>query len=151
MTKRIAGIIAAALVLIAVGVLAFPRPLTGTTWQLASLDGTPPDAAPITLTFDMTLLGPTLYGNAGCNDYSSGYIRVSSRLVIPGVLRTAMACERPAPSEDVIMVQEARYIDVISDVNRYAVREGQLHLITPDGHTLIYEQAAPDQPGAAPR
>ena len=81
-----------------------------------------------------------LSGSAGCNRYF-GKVEVDSGEMIFSTSQmgmTRMACSQP------IMDQETAFMDLLSQVTRFEVRDGKLFLLTDDGRVLSFS------PGDAP-
>jgi len=105
--------------------------LEGTTWQLstyrknAPLPGTNP-----TLAFD----GGQVSGNASCNSYGGGYQVSGQEIAFGALFSTEMACMDPPG----VMEQEADYLQMLMQVSRFEIQDGNLVLFFDDHETLVF-------------
>lgn len=106
--------------------------LKGSAWELVSLGNSlPVPGTNITLSFDKDNLG----GNGGCNSYGGEFKLKGDKLTIGDVYSTEMYCEAEG-----IMDQEARYYQMISNVESFSVDGEELILNTADGETLVFHR-----------
>lgn len=107
-------------------------PLEGTPWTLQSYTedgGTVEVAEGVTVTarFDEG----RVYGSAGCNRYTAGYILDGDALTIDPAASTLMACPEPASSV------EAAYLAALARTARYSTDDTTLALVDADGTSLL--------------
>ena len=110
---------------------AVSTPLSGTQWQLVSIDGEPvvPDSI-VTLLFgtENDIAG----GNGGCNAYGGTYTADETSISISDVFSTFIACEAT-------LEQELAYFAALQAAERYTIRDGMLTITTSDGAELVFE------------
>jgi putative lipoprotein len=105
--------------------------LDGTQWVLVELAGQSPiSGRAITLGFE----DGEVSGHLGCNSFSGSYSLRGETLEFGMLMTTLMACV-----EDELMQQESRMFNLLGQVERAQMVEGQLHLVLSDGGSLIYE------------
>lgn len=105
--------------------------LEGTQWVLVEMDGASPIAGrSITLGFE----DGEVYGHLGCNSFSGAYSLRGETLEFGMLMSTLMACV-----EEDLMRQEGRLFELLAQVERAQLVEGQLHLVLSNGGQLIYE------------
>ena len=104
--------------------------LDGTSWRLVSLGNRPvlPGGGP-TLSFE----DGGVKGNSGCNSFGGEYKMRGSSIELSQMFSTMMACV-----ENDRMEQETLYMQMLSDVDQYALTNGQLILTTKNGQTLVF-------------
>ena len=106
-------------------------PLNGTTWTLASSDGTPPIAGTtITMIFEDGNIG----GSSGCNSYGGTYQLNDKKIQIGEVTSTLMACTEP---EDV-MEQEGIFLSDLNNAQTFQLIGDQLNITTSQGKNLTF-------------
>lgn len=111
--------------------LAISTPLSGTQWQLVSIDGAPVvPSSMVTLLFGTE--DDTAGGNGGCNTYGSSYTADETSISISDVFSTFIACEAT-------LEQELTYLEALQAAERYTIRDGMLTITTSDGAELIFE------------
>jgi heat shock protein HslJ len=109
--------------------------LTGTEWNLESLNGEAPLAGTtVTIAFD----GRRLSGTGGYNHYGGDYTAGGRTLRVADVESTLMACEEPAG----VMDQEREYYRILGNVTTFEANDRRLELRTDDGETLVFAPAA---------
>ena len=109
--------------------------LDGTAWVLTDLNGENlVDEGRPTLNFESGQIS----GNSGCNHYGGSVQIEGDHIVIEGLFWTEMACMEPAG----IMEQERIYLDVLQNVDRLNLQEGELILLNAEGNELIYVSEA---------
>ncbi len=72
-------------------------------------------------------------GSAGCNDFASTFTLDKETLTITAPAKTRMSCEEPQG----IMVQETQYLNNLSAVNAYQIKEDQLLLLNEEGNAIL--------------
>ncbi len=97
------------------------KPLTGTGWQLVTLNDQP--TVPNTVvTADFGAAGK-LSGSAGCNSYNTTYTTNGDNITInPQIATTMMACPDP------IMQQETTYLQTLPKAAKYQIAGDDLTL-----------------------
>lgn len=106
-----------------------PEELSGTSWQLVSLNGNAPiDGSEISLSFSAAEIN----GNAGCNQYFGIAAVDGSRLYTGMMGTTLMACD-----EDIDQ-QELSYLEALRFAQSYSLDDGQLSIETRSGE-LVFE------------
>ena len=104
--------------------------LAGTSWTLAYLGewhslNSPISGPDVTIEF---FEGGELLGNAGCNSYISNDFRADNSIFFSGVVgSTRKSCPNPSG----IMEQEARFLELLSSAEFYAVSGNTLTLTVP--------------------
>ena len=132
-TRLISVVILSAFLLSACGSIGgSSSDLKGSAWELVSLgDALPVPGTNVTLSFEKDNLG----GNGGCNSYGGEFKLKGDKLTIGNVYSTEMYCEAEG-----IMDQEARYYQMISNVESFSVDGEELILNTADGETLVFHR-----------
>lgn len=109
--------------------------LEGTLWRLQSL-GDPakpqrplPDTQ-ITLTIDPEQ--GTVFGSAGCNQYSGVYHLEGEALSITALRMTEMACSPP------VLQQEKSFLESLQNSQRLLIQNEELHITDSSGNLLIF-------------
>ncbi len=104
--------------------------LDGTSWRLISLGSRPalPGGAP-TLAFE----NGGVSGNSGCNSFGGEYKVRGGQIEFDQIFSTLMAC-----AENERMEQETLYMQMLGQVDQYALTGGQLILTTRNGQTLLF-------------
>ena len=74
-----------------------------------------------------------LSGNAGCNDYSAGYVASGDTLTIGEIATTFRFCESPPD----VMTQEAEYLIALSTVATYGMEGNLMVLRAANGETAV--------------
>ncbi len=106
--------------------------LKGSAWELVSLgDALPVPGTNVTLSFEKDNLG----GNGGCNSYGGEFKLKGDTLTIGNVYSTEMYCEAEG-----IMDQEARYYQMLSNVESFSLAGEELILTTADGEALVFHR-----------
>ena len=106
--------------------------LGGRVWILRSMDekaALPGGQVTLEFNFDDSTIG----GNASCNSYFGGFEVKGQELTISETGSTMMAC-----AEQERMQQESDFLRALSSVTAYEIVNGELHLLTGDGQTLIF-------------
>ncbi|HEY5903337.1 MAG TPA: META domain-containing protein [Anaerolineales bacterium] len=121
---------AAFAVLAACGTGASGDPLSGTSWNLASVDGAAalPDVK-VTAVFK----DGQVSGTGGCNSYGGKYRVSGEKLEISEVVSTLMAC-----SGEGIMDQESSFLGGLDKAKSFTLSDGKLEIGTSDGKTLVF-------------
>lgn len=109
-----------------------PAALLGTAWQLESLDGSPIEGTPITLTFINEGIAT---GNAGCRTYVFAYEAEGDDIDFP--MMSALG-DPACVSDEPLMQHEGRYTDVFSWANHYRMEGETLELLSERGETLTF-------------
>jgi heat shock protein HslJ len=116
-------------------------PFEGPTWELIfytsseAVDAVPVlPGAKITARFD----GEKLTGNAGCNDYTTGYQRDNTRLTFGPVAATKKMCAEPAG----VMEQENAYLKMLAEIGAIRQFARSIELLKADGTPLLMYHAA---------
>lgn len=117
-----------------------------TRWQLTSATVGGEDVVlvtdtPITLEF---FTPENVGGSAGCNNFGAIYAIEGDTLTIGQLASTLMACET---SE--VMDQEAWFLEMLAQAERFAISAGDLILYTPDGMLQFTPVSDPLVSGAA--
>lgn len=108
--------------------------LDGTSWKLvtyrknAPIPGTNP-----TLKFE----DGQVSGNASCNSFGGSYTVSGGNISFGEMFWTAMACMDP----EGIMEQEADYMQMLGQVERYEIQDGQLVLFFDAHETMVFVTA----------
>src|SRR5262249_27106222 len=107
------------------------RPLRGTTWKLARLEGAPVEVSPGQAEPHLLFASDALQvsGSGGCNRFTGGFTLEGDRLHFGHLAGTMMACLKG-------MEQEQRFLEALSRVERYRIRGEQLELLAADGTAL---------------
>jgi|GEM_PF-1293551 len=105
--------------------------ITGQEWHLFLIEGHAPIAG---TNIQLQLKEHTwLDGNAGCNRYTANYIRkADAGLKFSDILTTRMYCAEPQG----VMQQEARYIQLLQQVDAYHAERTQINLYA-DGAVIL--------------
>lgn len=107
-------------------------PLSGVTWRLVTLYGTP--AVPgVTLTID----ADSVSGYSGCNTYGGRFQVAGAALTITELTSTLMICEN-----ETLMRQESQYLLALKDAHTLARAGDTLTLTTPEG-ALVFKADLP--------
>ena len=105
-----------------------------TEWKLVSLDNRDPVAgARVTL----NIFEDSINGTTGCNVYNARYKLSGDRISILDMSMTKQYCEDPPG----IMEQERIYMDILGNVVRVLVEDGQLRLLTEDEQFLLFGES----------
>ena len=106
--------------------------LEGTSWDLSTfnksrlIEGT---------RFSLSFEADQVTGNAGCNHYFGDYEFQGNQIGFSAMGMTEMACMEPVG----LMEQELVLIELLSNIERFKLVEGRLHLYHRDGEALIFE------------
>ena len=114
--------------------------LEGTLWRLTEYQALDGNAVPVpeAISASATFAAGTVSGNAGCNDYTGGYIVDGDKLTIGPLAATKKAC---GPAETVV---ETAFLAAMGEVATYAVTGGSLELTTTAGKVgLKFEPTEP--------
>lgn len=106
-----------------------PGPLVGRSWLLVSINEEPPlPGSSITAVF-----GPsnTLGGWTGCNSYAASIQVENDGMIISRPVVTPYTCRKT------IMDQETWYLDALSKVTNYTIRDDELVMYDDEGETLV--------------
>jgi heat shock protein HslJ len=108
-----------------------PPELSGTSWTVTSIDGSPTGRGP-GLTTDFTVDG-RVNGDSGCNSYSGPYIQTGSTVRIGELLSTRRACV-----DDDRQLQESRMLRILQGANRIErERDGRIALHGQSGTVML--------------
>jgi heat shock protein HslJ len=115
--------------------------LTGTTWYLVAFNqaGGTKSVLPgteITAFFDNQ---GTVYGSAGCNQYTAGYQVTLNSMSIQAPASTKMSCSSPAG----IMTQETGYLTNLQGAAGYTIANGMLTIKDSNGRDLLTYATTP--------
>jgi heat shock protein HslJ len=115
--------------------------LTGITWYLVAFNqaGGTKSVLPgteITAFFDSQ---GTVYGSAGCNQYTAGYQVTLNSLSVQAPASTKMYCSSPAG----IMTQETGYLTTLQGAASYAITNGMLTIKDSNGRDLLTYATTP--------
>lgn len=113
------------------------RPLTGTVWRLASMDGTAlaPASPDVLLEFGEE---NRLMGNAGCNTYTGGWRRNGDSLYV-----TALASTRKACVDAAVMARESAFLEALEQARTVELGENGLSIGTGgEAGTLVFAPVA---------
>ena len=106
--------------------------LNGTSWVLATLDGSPPvEGTELTISF----ADGEVTGSAGCNSFGGTYEVDGTTLVFSPLVSTMMACE------DSINAQERAYLDALDTQVDFAINGSSLTLTGSNGSVLVFNAA----------
>lgn len=75
----------------------------------------------------------TVFGNAGCNNFSGSFETTGNTITIHNLAATLMACENPTG----IMEQEQQYLDLLSQVASGKLIDLQLVFYDQSGRSLL--------------
>lgn len=97
----------------------------GTTWILVAFGDEDivrydPGVAAITANFD----AGSVYGSAGCNDYSASYTLADATLTLSPAVATRMAC-----TDEAVMAAENAYLQALGSIDDFAI-EGNILTLT---------------------
>lgn len=115
------------------GAHANQEPLSGTSWQVLSYNnGKQAIASVIAGTTVTAYFGPdgTLYGSAGCNDYTTSYSTTGDRITIKPAAVTRKMCMKP----EGVMDQETAFLNAMERAARFSLRDDILELYYADGN-----------------
>jgi len=133
-TRWILLVFALGLILSACGAIEPEANLDGTAWKLvtyrknAPIPGTTP-----TLAFE----DGKVSGNASCNSFGGAYQVQGENIQFGELFLTAMACMNP----EGIMEQEVDYMQMLMQVTRFELKEGQLTLFFDAHETMVFVPA----------
>ncbi len=122
-----------------------PTSLTGTTWQLTSFNNGLGGVTSVIEGTEITAVfgeDGTLSGNAGCNNYNTGFTTDGSNITInAAIASTMMACE------DAIMMQETAYLAALPNAATFTIQGDTLELRHATGsliasYTAVSSEAA---------
>lgn len=106
--------------------------IEGVEWLLATMsDGSVMNPIPPDVPVTMTLLDGTAAGSSGCNDYHGPYTIDGSEIVFGQIASTVKVCG------DAAMIVESNYIQALSYVARFGVRDTGLLFVSPPGAPLL--------------
>jgi heat shock protein HslJ len=108
--------------------------LAGTSWKLATSDGTKvPKGVEITAEFGAD---GALTGSGGCNTYNAAYTLTGMSITIESIASTMMVCEEPQATA------ETGYFGALEKVDAWAIDGTSLTLTGPAGQpTLVFARA----------
>lgn len=105
-------------------------PLVNTQWRLTSfdtVDSETPVVASSSPTLDFAEAG-RVSGNGGCNSFGGDYEAQDDQLVLRSIVSTLMAC-----TDQLIMEQELRYLEILPTITQYQVTDDRLLLSDESG------------------
>ena len=105
------------------------QPLTGTSWMLLSVGGSPA-IGNVEVEFSEE---SGISGWTGCNSYDGRYSASGSSFTIEELSWTEAGC----PSHELFM-QESLYTDLLVDAEGFAISGSQLTITGSDGQTIIF-------------
>ncbi len=106
--------------------------LEGVEWLLAQMsDGSVMNDVPSGIEVTLTMLDGVAAGWTGCNDYRGPYTVDGQGLVFGEMASTVKACD------DAATIVESNYLQALSFVARFGVRETGLLLVSPPGAPLL--------------
>ena len=109
-----------------------PAGLPGTSWQLLSLDGSPPlEGSQPSLAF---LDRERVNGNAGCRDFSGAYQADGDRIRFPEIAMVQNDCLRGEAFQSL----EGQFTDALTWANRYLLEPDRLVIYTSRGEELEF-------------
>jgi len=116
--------------------------LTGNSWTLSELSGNALVSGSV-ITAQFSTDGK-VSGSAGCNRYSGSYTTSGNKISFPSPMAsTMMMCD------SAVMDQETAYLNALSNVKTYSVKNDQLTLFGSDGTTLgVYKAQSQDLSGS---
>lgn len=104
----------------------------GVEWLLAEMsDGSEMNPLPPEVPVTMTLLDGVAAGTSGCNDYHGAYTINADEIVFGQIASTVKVCD------DAAMIVESNYIQALSYVARFGVRDTGLLFVSPPGAALL--------------
>jgi heat shock protein HslJ len=105
--------------------------LTGSTWQLSTINGTSVDASAYrTLPFINFTTDNKVMGNGGCNSFSGSYnLNDEGGINLSQLVSTKMACEG---------VNEAEFITTLEKANMTKIDPDKLTLLTGVDEVLVF-------------
>lgn len=132
------AVIAACLVVVALGAAASEAPLAGTRWRLVALGDAPVVVADAARAPHLAFAaeGGRLSGSDGCNRMVGGYALDGARLSFPGIGATRMACPEG-------MEQAAAFARALHATAAHRVSGDLLELIDASGRVVARLQAEP--------
>ena len=109
-------------------------PLSGTSWMLASIDGSAPISGVVaTAAFS----DGKVSGSSGCNSYGGAYELDGEQIHFSDLVSTLMACTDPQG----VMDQESAFLGGLTDAQSYQLSADKLQILTSDGKTLVFTPA----------
>jgi heat shock protein HslJ len=106
--------------------------IEGVEWLLAEMsDGSEMFSVPAETPISLTMVDGIAAGFAGCNDYRGPYTISADELVFGEMATTVKACD------DAAALVESNYLQALSFVARFGVRETGLLLVSPPGAPLL--------------
>jgi len=112
--------------------------LEGVEWLLAEMsDGSEMSAIPPDVRATLTLVNGIALGESGCNTFNGTYTINADEIVFGRFASTREVCD------DEAMLVESNYLDALSFVARFGVRETGLLLVSPPGAPLLAYVPAP--------
>lgn len=127
--------------------LQVPTPLTGTLWQATMVNNGREavvgviEGTELTATFEED---GTVFGSAGCNNFSGGYMVDGDQISIGPLATTMMFCGEP----EGVMEQEMAFGAALESAAVFSIQGDQLELRTADGALAVSFVAV--EPTAAP-
>jgi heat shock protein HslJ len=126
-----------------------PAALAGITWYLIAFNQGSGSVSvlpntEITAFFDTQ---GTVYGSAGCNQYTAGYQATLNSISISAPASTKMSCSSPAG----IMTQESAYLVTIRGASTYTINNDMLIISDSNGKAILtYSKTPPGVMTPAP-
>lgn len=129
---RVRNLLVAAILVLAYSACAHAQPLAGTSWQLMFYNNgkeaveSVAEGTAITAHFGQD---GTVYGSAGCNDYTTSYSIEGEDISINRAASTRKICAAP----EGIMEQEAAFFTALEKASRFEIHGDVLELFFRDG------------------
>jgi heat shock protein HslJ len=102
--------------------------LAGTDWTVQSIDGQPTQTRAPSVQFAAE---DRISGSASCNRFFGVYEAAGGAIDVRALGHTEMACETP------LMTQEAAFLGVLDDAERYQRRGDRLVITADDGRNIV--------------
>ena len=112
------------------------QPLSSTSWQVVSYNNGKQAISSVIVGSSITAyFGPdgTLYGSAGCNDYTTSYSTTGDAITIKPAAATRKMCVNP----EGVMDQETAFLNALDQAARFNMRDDILELYYPDGNLAV--------------
>ena len=122
-------VVVGAAMLLALACASEEQPLTGTSWTLLSVGGSPA-IGNVEVEFSEE---SGISGWTGCNSYDGKYSASGSSFTIEELSWTEAGC----PSRE-LFTQESLYTDLLVDAEGFAISDSQLTITSSDGQTIRF-------------
>jgi heat shock protein HslJ len=112
--------------------------LTGSKWQLTSINGTPVPAPTTskTVTLEFGSDGQ-INGSGGCNSFGGTYTTQGDSLSFGPIASTKMACV-----DETAMQQENQYFQILQVATKFTIAPEQLTVVGQGSDTLVFTTAS---------